>query len=70
MRYMIVVEKTETGYSAYSPDIQGCVATGRTRAAVEKSMRAAIATHFESMRAEGAPPPPPHAYSTYVEVPA
>jgi predicted RNase H-like HicB family nuclease len=70
MRYLIVVEKSETGFSAYSPDIPGCVATGRTRAGVEKSMRAAIAAHFESMRAEGAAPPPAHAYSTYVEIPA
>ena len=42
MRYLIVIEKTGTGYSAYSPDLDGCIATGATREEVERAMREAI----------------------------
>jgi predicted RNase H-like HicB family nuclease len=53
MRYLIVVEPTETGFSAYSPDLPGCVATGRTREEVEDQMREAIEFHIDvcAMRA-------------------
>ncbi len=51
--YRIVIEKTGTGYSAYSPDLDGCVASGRTRAAVEGEMREAIAFHLEGMALVG-----------------
>jgi predicted RNase H-like HicB family nuclease len=70
MRVLIVIEKTRTGYSAYSPDLPGCVATGRTWATVERSMRQAIEFHLEGLREEGAEVPAPRSYSTYVEVPA
>jgi len=70
MRYLIVIEKTDTGFSAYSPDLPGCVATGRTREKTEKEMREAIAFHLEGLRTEGEPVPPPQASSSYVEVPA
>jgi len=70
MRYLIVIEKTKTGYSAYSPDLPGCVATGRTRPGVEKTMREAIGFHLEGLRQEGYRVPSPHAYSTYVDIPA
>jgi predicted RNase H-like HicB family nuclease len=69
-KYLIVVEKTGTGYSAYSPDLDGCVATGRTREEVEREMREAIAFHLEGMAHSGEPIPEPRAYSAYVEVPA
>src|SRR5438045_3707620 len=49
MKILIIVEKTKTGYSAYSPDIDGCVATGATRQQVERRMRSALAFHFEGM---------------------
>ena len=45
--HMIVVEKTGTGYSAYAPDVDGCVATGKTRDEVERQMHEAIAFHLE-----------------------
>jgi predicted RNase H-like HicB family nuclease len=45
-RYLIVVEQTGTGYSAYSPDLPGCVSTGRSREDVERNMREAIAFHL------------------------
>jgi predicted RNase H-like HicB family nuclease len=70
MRYLIVIEKTDTGFSAYSPDLPGCVATGRTREKTEREMREAISFHLEGLRAEGESVPPPQASSTYVEVPA
>ena len=62
-KYLIVVEKTETGYSAYSPDLPGCVSTGASRAEVERNMHEAIAFHLDGLREEGQPAPEPHAYS-------
>jgi predicted RNase H-like HicB family nuclease len=70
MRYVIVVEPTDTGFSAYSPDLPGCVATGRTREEVEQEMQEAIAFHVDGMREEGCELSHPSSYSTYVEVPA
>jgi predicted RNase H-like HicB family nuclease len=69
-KYLIVVEETGSGYSAYSPDLDGCVATGATREEVESQMREAIAFHLEGMALSGQPVPEPHTYSAYVEVPA
>jgi predicted RNase H-like HicB family nuclease len=70
MRYLIVIEKTGTGYSAYSPDIPGCVATGATRDQAEHEMRSAIAFHIEGLKSEGMALPMPHSSSSYIEVPA
>lgn len=69
-KYLIVVEKTGTGYSAYSPDLDGCVATGKTREEVEHEMQEAIAFHLEGMAQSGEPIPEPQSYSRYVEVSA
>ncbi|HXX15294.1 MAG TPA: type II toxin-antitoxin system HicB family antitoxin [Candidatus Eremiobacteraceae bacterium] len=69
-RYLIVIEETATGYSAYSPDLPGCAAAGASRAEVERNMREAIAFHLDGMREEGEPVPEPRAYSAYVELPA
>ena len=70
MKYLVVVEETPTGFSAYSPDLPGCVATGSTAAEIERNMTKAIAFHLEGLRAEGLEVPLPHSFSTYVEVPA
>jgi predicted RNase H-like HicB family nuclease len=70
MKYLIVIEKTPTGYSAYSPDLAGCVATGQTPQQVEQNMREAIAFHLEGLALEGVPLPKPQSYSTYIEVAA
>jgi predicted RNase H-like HicB family nuclease len=70
MKLLIVVEKTPTGYSAYSPDLDGCVAAGSTRDEVESEMRAAIELHLEGLREDGHQVPEPHTYATYVEVAA
>jgi len=69
-KYLIVIEPTETGYSAYSPDLDGCVSTGRTRGEVEEKMREAVAFHLEGLRLEGMEPPAPHTFFAYVEVSA
>ena len=68
MKYLIVIEKTETGYSAYSPDLPGCVSTGATRDEVEKNMQEAIDFHLDGLRQEGFPIPQPSSASAYVEV--
>jgi len=63
-KYLVIVEETETGYSAFSPDLPGCVATGKTRDEVERTMRDAIQFHLDGMREDGDRIPPPHSYST------
>ncbi len=70
MKYLIVIEQTGTGFSAYAPDLPGCVATGATREDVEREMRSAIAFHVEGLRAEGMGVPAPSSSSSYVEIPA
>jgi predicted RNase H-like HicB family nuclease len=52
-RYLVIIEQTSTGLSAYSPDLPGCVATGATREEVEKEMHDAIEFHLEGLRLEG-----------------
>jgi predicted RNase H-like HicB family nuclease len=70
MRYLVVLEETSTGYSAYSPDVPGCVATGNTVDDTEREMAAAIAFHLEGMKSEGLELPAPHSSSMYVDIPA
>jgi predicted RNase H-like HicB family nuclease len=70
VKLLIVVEQTATGFSAYSPDLPGCIATGGTREEVERTMQEAVAFHLDGMRADGLAVPPPHTYATYVEVAA
>jgi len=69
-KYLIVIEETGAGYSAYSPDMPGCVATGVTRADVEKNMRRKLSFMLNELREDGEIVPEPHTYSTYVELPA
>lgn len=69
-RYLIIIEHTATGFSAYSPDLPGCVATGRTRAEVEQEMRDAIEFHIEGLRQAGEPVPEPRSDAAYCEVAA
>lgn len=69
-RYLIIIENTATGYSAYSPDLPGCIATGKTREQVEREMQAAIEFHIEGLRLAGEPVPPPRSQATYCEVAA
>lgn len=69
-RYLIVMEATSTGYSAYSPDLSGCIATGSTESDVEHRMRQAIELHVAGLREQGEPVPEPQSSSSYVEVSA
>jgi predicted RNase H-like HicB family nuclease len=68
-KYLIVIEPTQTGFSAYSPDLPGCVSTGRTREEVEQNMPEAISFHLDGLREEGQAVPEPQTYSAYVELP-
>ena len=70
MRYAIVIERAEKNYSAYVPDLPGCVATGDTVGEVEQLLREAIALHIEGMRKDGDAVPEPSSTVEYVEVAA
>ena len=68
MRYAVVIEKAKNGtYSAYVPDIPGCVAIGRTAAAAKKEIRAAIRFHIEGLKADGLEVPAATSIADYVE---
>ena len=68
MRYAVVIEKGERNYSAYVPDLPGCVSVGDTLDEVKAEIREAIAFHLEGMREDGTPVPPPSSWAEYVEV--
>ncbi len=68
MKYLIILEPTPTGYSAYSPDLDGCVAAGDDRDQTIALMREAIAFHLEGLATEGLPAPPPVSEAAVVEV--
>lgn len=70
MRYAIVIEQADANYSAYVPDLPGCVATGATVAETEQAIREAIEFHLEGLRDDGEPIPPPTSRVEYVEVAA
>lgn len=70
MKYLIILEPTATGYSAYSPDLEGCVAAGDDREETIALMQEAIAFHLEGMAAEGLPAPAPQCDAAFVEVSA
>ena len=67
-RYSVVIEKTATGYSAYSPDVAGCAAAGETELETRQNFREALEAHFGVMREMGEPIPEPTAAVDYVEV--
>ncbi len=67
-RYLVVIEKARNNYSAYVPDLPGCVATGATRAAARKSIREAIQFHIEGLRADGLPVPKPSTVSAEIDI--
>ena len=70
MRYAIVIEKAESNFSAYVPDLPGCIATGSTVEEVESQIREAIEFHLEGMREDGTPIPPPASRVEYVDIAA
>ena len=70
MRYAIVIEKAESNYSAYVPDLPGCVATGATIEETEAQIREAIEFHLEGMREDGIAIPQPASRVEYVDIAA
>jgi predicted RNase H-like HicB family nuclease len=70
MRYAIVIENAGGNYSAYVPDLPGCIATGATVEETEQAIREAIEFHLEGLREDGNPIPPPSSRVEYVEVAA
>lgn len=70
MKYVIILEPTKTGYSAYSPDVPGCISTGRTKEETERNIREAIEFHIEGLRAEGLEVPMPASEVAFVDVAA
>ncbi len=65
MRYAIVIEKAESNFSAYVPDLPGCVATGATVPEVEQEMREAIRFHIVGLKADGLAVPQPTSIAEY-----
>ena len=70
MRYAVVIEKAHENYSAYVPDLPGCIATGETVAEVQQLIREAIELHISGMREDGLAIPPPSSQVEYIQVAA
>ena len=67
-KYLVIYEKTGTGYSAYVPDLPGCITTGRTLEETAHSMQEAIDFHMEGLREDGLPIPEPTTAADYIAV--
>ncbi len=67
-RFLIIVEKADENYSAYSPDLPGCVATGKTREEVKRNMQEAIAMHVQGLLEDNLPVPESQASAEYIHV--
>ncbi len=67
-RFLVVVEKANGNFSAYTPDLPGCVATGKTRDQVTRNMHAAIELHVRGLLQDKLPVPRPHSFAEYVVV--
>ncbi|HZH29796.1 MAG TPA: type II toxin-antitoxin system HicB family antitoxin [Pyrinomonadaceae bacterium] len=67
MRYAMIIERGERNYSAYLPDLPGCIATGKSVEEVKRRMRAAVELHLRGMREDGLPIPEPSSMAEYVE---
>jgi predicted RNase H-like HicB family nuclease len=67
MRYAVVIEKAGRNYSAFVPDLPGCIATGPTVERVEAEIKKAIRFHIDGLREDGLPVPPPATIAAYVE---
>ena len=68
MTYAVIIEKAENNYSAYVPDLPGCVATGKTKKETAQNIREAIAFHLEGLREDGMPIPESQTSAEFVEV--
>ncbi len=70
MRYAVIIEHAGDNFSAYVPDLPGCIATGSTVEEARSNIREAIAFHLDGIRADGNPVPPPRAIAEYAETEA
>lgn len=68
MRYAVVIERADGNFSAYVPDLPGCVATGASEAEVEALIREAIEFHVAGLRDDGLPVPPPSSKVEYIDI--
>jgi predicted RNase H-like HicB family nuclease len=68
-RFLVVIEKADHNYSAYSPDLPGCIATGKTREETEQNMHEAIEMHVRGLQEDNLPIPESHSSADYVTVP-
>jgi predicted RNase H-like HicB family nuclease len=68
LQYLVIIERARKNLAAYSPDLPGCVATGKTKEETLDLMRAAIAFHLEGLQENGQPIPPPSSSAEYVAV--
>jgi len=68
MKYPVIFEQTSTGWSAYVPDLPGCIATAKTKIEIEKLMREGIEFHIEGMRRDGEMIPTPTTEAEYMSV--
>ena len=67
-RFLVVIERANENYSAYSPDLPGCIATGNTREEVEINMHEAIAMHIEGLLEDNLPIPKSNSYAEFIAV--
>ena len=67
-RFLVVIERAEKNYSAYSPDLPGCVATGETREEVERNIHEAIQMHVQGLREDNLPLPKAESIAEYIAV--
>ena len=67
-RFLVVIEKTENNYSAYSPDLPGCIATGATREETEKNMHEAMLLHVKGLEEDNLPVPESWSFAEYMAV--
>jgi len=68
VKYLIIIEKARNNFSAYSTDLPGCIATGRTKAAAEKNMKKAIEMHIQGLRRDNQPLPEPRSVAGYIQI--
>jgi len=67
-KYLVIFEKEGKNYSAYSPDVPGCIATGSSRKEAEKNIKEAVSFHIEGLKNDGLPVPEPSSSTEYIEV--
>ena len=68
MKYSIIIEKADNNYSAYSPDVPGCVATGDTAVEAKENLKKALEYHFRGLKEDGLPIPKAESQVDYITI--